>query len=320
MGTVYSVKVVGSQRSALEIRTEIDRLLARIALSMSGYRDDSELARFNSYAGTDWFAVSIEFGTVVAGALEVAAKSDGALDITVAPLVNLWGFGREGEPAVLPDAQAIQAAREKIGYRKLELREDHRAVRKTSADLTLDLNAVAAGYAADLLAERFNALGLHNYMIDMGGEIRTQGTNASGEPWRIAVERPVDTDTSQPFVILEMRNRSLTTSGEYRHKYVRNGRQYSHTIDPRTGEPVQHALASVVVIADTALQADAWTTALNVLGEKEGLALAQRLKLAAMFIVAEQGNLAAYKTQQWRAETEQLRVTRKAFWPVASGQ
>ena len=288
MGTTYSVKVVDAPEGidSHAVRVVIDEVLATIDVQMSAYRPDSEISRFNASATTDWFRVSDDFVTVVAGARAVSERSGGALDITVAPLVKLWGMGPAGEMKALPDEATLAAAKARVGYANLEVQQTPPAIRRQVPELTVDLNAVAPGYAVDLLASRFVALGIANFMIDIGGEVRARGRNAQGALWRIAIERPVDAEP-EPFAIAQIDDMAITTSGEYRHYVMRDGRRYSHTIDPRTGRPVEHALASVAVVQPTALEADAWATALNVLGENEGYELAERLQIPALFIVAK---------------------------------
>lgn len=302
MGTTYSVKIVNPPANVApaKLQATIDAVLARIDREMSGYRPDSELSRFNASTSTDWFDVSADVVTVVDAALAVAAATDGALDITVAPLVDLWGFGPGGEPAGLPADELVERTRARTGFRKIATRKQPAALRKEIPDLTLDLNAVAPGFASDLLFEQLVALGVKDLMVDIGGEIRARGRNAQGQAWRIAVEQPVDAEP-EPFAIVQLDNMAVTTSGEYRHYYVRNGQRYSHTIDPRTGRPVHHVLASVVVVSPTALDADAWTTALNVLGEDAGYALAMQRNIPALFILPDGDKWRSRMTPAFRA-------------------
>jgi thiamine biosynthesis lipoprotein len=299
MGTVYNIRVADPPASLTEhdVREAVDAVLAAIDVSMSTYRADSEVSRFNATQSTDWISVSADLATVVATAQQVSEASGGALDITVAPLVNLWGFGPEGEPPVLPDAAALDAARARTGYRLLEVRREPASLRKLQPMLQLDLNAVAPGFAVDQLAARFESLSMRNFMIDIGGEVLARGRNVQGDSWHIAVEKPVDEQPSEPFVILRLPGLSVTTSGEYRHYYQRDGKRYSHTIDPRTARPVEHSLAAVVLIGSSSLEVDAWATALNVLGEVEGLQLAERRGMAAMFMSLVDGKLSTGQTK-----------------------
>jgi thiamine biosynthesis lipoprotein len=285
MGTTYTVKVAAPPESvdAARLRATIDDVLAQIDRSMSGYREDSEVARFNASASAEWHDVSAELASVVQAALEVSEASGGAFDITVAPLVAAWGFGPGGVPKVLPDDAQIARISGAVGYRKLHARLDPPALRKEVPALTIDLNGIAPGFAVDRLADRLRALKVDNFMIDIGGEIRARGRNARGERWHIAVEQPVDTQRA-PYAGVYLDDAAVSTSGEYRDYYERDGRRYSHTIDPRTGWPLDRAPGSVVVIASATVQADAWATAMNVLGPSDGLALAEKNLLPVMFI------------------------------------
>jgi FAD:protein FMN transferase len=299
MGAVYTVKIAEPDIEPAAVRLAIDTVLARIDEQMSGYRADSQIARFNTAAALHWFPVSDELADVIAISQSVSAQSGGAFDITVAPLVSAWGFGPErptdGRSQELASSDAVRLdpsdelrldrLRARIGYQKLHVRSSPPALRKEAADLAVDLNGVAPGYAVDRIAERFERMLLTNFMIELGGEVRARGRNAQGEAWRIAVERPHAGEPT-PYAIVQLEDAAVATSGEYRQFYVRDGQRYSHTIDPRTGRPVAHTLASVVVIAPRAAYADAWATAYNVLGETEGYALARKLRMPVMFIVA----------------------------------
>ena len=300
MGTTYSIKVASApaDADAHALRVATDQVLDRIDRSMSGYRPDSEISRFNAATSTDWFEVSSDLAIVVDYALEVSRESGGAFDITIGPLVAAWGFGAAGEPVDLPDEAKLAELRAQIGYQKLEARLQPPALRKSNASVQVDLNAIAPGYAVDLIAERFQSMHLSNFMIDLGGEVRAQGRNARGEVWRIAVERPIDAEP-EPYVVIQLDDASVTTSGEYRHYFDRDGRRYSHTIDPRTGRPVEHSLASVVVVGSTAMEVDAWATALNVLGTEAGRELALKRGMPVMFIEARGAELYSVTTPQF---------------------
>lgn len=299
MGTLYNIRIAAPPAALTDhdARTAVDAVLSEIDRSMSTYRADSEISRFNAAQSTDWIPVSADLAAVVTAAQQVSEASGGALDITVAPLVNLWGFGPGGEPAAVPDADAIAAARAQTGYRLLDVRLTPAGLRKQRPSLQLDLNAVAPGFAVDKMAMRFAALGLRDFMIDIGGEVLARGRNVQGDSWHIAVEKPFDDRPSEPLVILRLPELSVTTSGEYRHYYRRDGHRYSHTIDPRTGRPVEHALAAVVLIGPTSLGVDAWATALNVLGEVEGLRLAQRRGMSALFVSVNAGKISMVQTK-----------------------
>lgn len=285
MGTAYSVRVSGLPPAVSEpqVRATIAAVLERIDTSMSGYRRDSEIARFNASRSTAWYEVSADVVNVVAVASQVSAASQGALDITVAPLVELWGFGPAGPRLGVPAEHEVRGALAHVGFEKLAVRLVPPALRKEDPQLTVDLNAVAPGYAVDVLTGELDRLGLADFMIEIGGEVRVRGHNAQGNPWRIAVEKPIDAEPEALFV-LELTDRAVTTSGEYRHYDVRGGKRYSHTIDPRTGAPLEHDLAAVVVVSSSAVLADAWATAFNVLGERAGYALAEQRQMPVLFI------------------------------------
>jgi thiamine biosynthesis lipoprotein len=285
MGTTYTVKVAAPPPSVdpARVRAAIDDVLDHTDRSMSGYRADSEVARFNASTSTQWYDVSADLAAVVQASLDISTASDGVFDITVAPLVAAWGFGPAGEPKVLPGDEQIAQIEAIVGYRKLHVRLDRPALRKDVAGLSIDLNGIAPGFAVDQLADRLRALRIENFMIDIGGEIRAQGHNARGEQWHIAVEHPVDTERT-PYASVWLDGAAVSTSGEYRDYYDRDGHRYSHTIDPRTGHTLDRAPGSVVVVAPLAAQADGWATALNVLGPRDGIALATRLHLPVLFI------------------------------------
>lgn len=285
MGTTYTVKIVGTPATldAEALQRELEDVLASIDTEMSTYRTDSAISRFNASESTNWIDVPLGLARVVAASKDISERSGGVFDITLAPLIAAWGFGPSGEPTSLPSASELADVRERVGHRLLEVRLAPPALKKLHPALTIDVNGVAPGYAVDLLAERFEALGASDFMIDIGGEVLVRGRNARGERWRIAVERPIDVEPT-PFKILELDAASVTTSGEYRHYFERDGRRYSHTLDPRTGQPIE-SFGSVCVVGSSSLVIDAWATALNVLGPEEGLRVAEREGLAVMYVV-----------------------------------
>lgn len=319
MGTTYTIKVVGepSKIDAQAIRRELAATLADIDAQMSVYRSDSAISRFNASESTGWFAVPAGLARLVAASQAVSERSEGAFDITVGPLVDAWGFGAAGEPPTLPTPQAVAELRARTGFALLEVRQEPPALRKRHPGLKIDVNGVAPGYALDVLAERFEALGLRSFMIEIGGEVLVRGLNANGDPWRIAVEQPFGDAPQRPFKILALRDASVTTSGEYRHYFERDGQRYSHTLDPRTGRPIVRS-GSVCVVGSSSLLADAWATALNVLGPEDGLALAEREGLAVMYVQADEGRLKARMSSAFAREVEVLEVSEPASRSGAS--
>ncbi len=287
MGTTYSVKVaalhatIDQDHVAAEIQTQLDRVNAL----MSTYDPESELSRFNTSNADEWFPVSLETAQVVAEAIRTGHLSDGTLEVTIGPVVNLWSFGPEARPeGALPTAQEIATAMSAVGYHQLEVRLDPPALRKPSSACRVDLSSLAKGFGVDQVAEALETVGIHDYMVEVGGEIRTAGLNPTGKPWQIAVEVPMIVGRGIQRVV-PLGNRAMATSGDYRNYFEQDGVRFCHIIDPRTGRPVNHRLGSVSVLADTCMEADALATALFVLGPEEGLQLAETQELAALFLV-----------------------------------
>ncbi|HSN73384.1 MAG TPA: FAD:protein FMN transferase [Steroidobacteraceae bacterium] len=304
MGTTYTVKTIGAGAvTQQEIEERIDAILGTVDLEMSTYRTDSALSRFNESRSTDWYPVPEALAQVVAAAQDISAMTGGAFDVTVGPLVDLWGFGPGGTRDDLPDDAALSDARERVGYRLLEVRLDPPALKKQRPDLEVDLNAIVPGYAVDRIAAELDALDVENYLIDVGGELRARGRNAQEQSWRVAVEEPVE-GLREVHTIIRLENAAVATSGDYRQYFDVDGRRYSHTLDPRTARPVEHGLASVAIVAESAMLADALATALAVLGPVQGADFVDRRGLAALFLVREDGAFVEKSTPGF----ERLRV------------
>ena len=263
--------------------TDVARLLAGIDARMSTYKVDSELMRFNRAPEGVWVAVSTELVNVVAAGKQIAEETGGAFDPTVAPLVALWGFGASasGNDAPPTDAE-IRAARLSVGHVHLRYRASPPALAKHRA-LTVDLSGIAKGHAVDRVADRLDAAGCGSYLVELGGEIRARGRSPSGGPWRLGVDSPEGQGRHGSPITLA--DGGVATSGDYRQYREREGRRESHIIDPRSGYPIDHRLASVTVVARSARAADAYATALMVLGERDGVRFADGAGLAATFIV-----------------------------------
>jgi thiamine biosynthesis lipoprotein len=288
MGTRYSIKVVPPPGRAMPggIRQAVEGELERINAWMSAYLADSEISRFNRSEELDWFEVSSETALVVEEALDVSRETEGAFDVTVAPLVNLWSFGPENRPPKAPEPEAIEQTRGKVGYEKLEVRIAPPALRKRDAGIQVDLAAIAKGFGVDRIARVLERHGIENYLVEIGGEIRARGAKQENRPWKVGVEIP-ERGVAGIQEVLVLRDRSLATSGDYRNFFVEEGKRYSHTIDPRTGRPVTHELASVTVVAESCMRADALATALMVLGPDEGAAFCEEKGLAALFLIRD---------------------------------
>lgn len=288
MGTSYSVKIPrlpkGVERETLE--WDIAAILESVNARMSTYRPDSELSRFNAGAATSWVGVSPDTLAVVDEALRVSRLSGGAFDPTIGPLVDLWGFGPGGSgPRAVPSRARIEAVLPATGFRHVRTAASPPALRKNRPDIRIDLSGIAKGFGVDKVAEHLERTGIDHYLVDIGGELRGRGYNARGKVWRVGIERPGTPGTVQRAVRLG--GQGLATSGDYRMFFERDGARYSHILDARRGRPVDHGLASVTVVAPTAMQADALSTALMVLGPEAGLELARREGVAAFFIAGK---------------------------------
>ncbi len=283
MGTTWSVKVCARRRpDATRVQAAIDAALAAVDRQMSTWRADSDLNRYNRTAAPGWVELPDDCCRVIATALDVAAQTGGAYDPTVAPLVNLWGFGPDGRRTAPPDAAAIAHARAGCGWQRLRCDPARRAVWQPGG-AQLDLSAIAKGFAVDQVCVQLQALDIHDYLVEVGGELRAQGRRGDGRPWYVAIEAPDDDRAALPLIGV-LRDGAIATSGDYLRYFESAGQRYSHTIDPRTAEPVRHALASVSVLHGQAMLADAYATAFSVLGAEDGLAFAQRHDIAARFV------------------------------------
>ncbi len=292
LGTTFKIAVVDApedfDKDALE--ANVVASLAAVDDLASTWRDNSELSTMNANRSIDWMLVSAELCNMLDRALGVSAATDGAFDVTVGPLVNLWGFGPDGPVTEPPPDEAIAAALAAVGYDKIEADCGAKLVRKDVAELYVDLSGWAKGHAVDELAAVLDQAGLQNYLVEVGGEIRVKGHNSEALGWAVAVEAP-STSERLPQAVVRITNTSVATSGDYRNYFEYDGSKYSHTIDPRTGHPVTHNLAAVTVINPSAAYADAMATAMLVLGPTAGPKLAGELDLAAYFLVREAGEV-----------------------------
>lgn len=286
IGTTYSIIAYGlpEDMSEKDLGKGVSHVVAGLNSVMSLFQPDSELSRFNAHHATDWFPVSKELALVVKTAKEINQMTSGAFDITVAPLVNLWGFGPDKMPDVVPGDAAIRRAMADIGSDLLEVRLDPPALRKQNPHLTIDLAAIAKGYCVDAVSDWLDNNGVKNSLVEIGGELRTRGTKPGGAAWRIAVEKPVSNERAVQAVI-QLSGKAMATSGDYRNYFEADGKRYSHIIDPTTGRPISHTLVSVSVVDSTCMRADALATGLMVLGPEKGVEMANKNDLAAFFVV-----------------------------------
>lgn len=297
MGTTYNVKLVPHQHGdGSAIQGQIDAVLAKVNRLMSTYDPDSELSRFNQQSTTEPFLLSPDTAFVLQEALRLGEISHGVLDITVGPLVNLWGFGPQARPEDIPSEQQIANIRSKVGLDKVQLDGLH--VTKRHPQVYIDLSTIAKGFGVDKVAELLEGLGYQHYLVEIGGEMRVAGHKGNGQPWRIAVEKPISTQRAVQ-TVLSIGNNAVATSGDYRNYFELEGIRYSHLIDPRSGYPIQHNLVSVTVIHPSSMTADGLATALNVMGKDEALALARQHNLSVLLIARENGEFKEYTSGEF---------------------
>ncbi|EKO3392045.1 FAD:protein FMN transferase [Vibrio fluvialis] len=284
MGTSYNIKYLQQDGlpSSDDLHKEIDRLLEEVNDQMSTYRKDSELSRFNQYQGIDPFEVSKQTATVVREAIRLNGLTEGALDVTVGPLVNLWGFGPEARPEVVPTDAELAERKANTGIHHLSV--EGNKLSKDLPHLYVDLSTIAKGWGVDVVANYIESQGIHNYMVEVGGEIRLKGLNRDGVPWRIAVEKPtVDERSIQE--IIEPGDMAIATSGDYRNYFERDGVRYSHIINPQTGRPIHNRVVSVTVLDKSCMTADGLATGLMVLGDEKGIEIAEQNHIPVFMIV-----------------------------------
>lgn len=293
MGTTYTLKFVAGDLSADEqhrVHDAVDARLQHVNALMSTYDPESELSRFNAWSSQEPFTVSAELMDVLTRAERIGAESDGAFDVTIGRLVDLWGFGptaRTNEDP--PSDMAITKALRQTGYENLHLNSEAGTIAKEYPMMYIDLSAIAKGYGVDHAAEAVEEMGYTDYMLEVGGEVRTRGRNGEGEPWQIAIEEPVAGERSIHRVV-PLADMAMATSGDYRNFVEENGVRLSHTIDPTTGKPIAHRLASATVLHRECAMADGYATAIMALGPEKGMDMAERLDLPVFLMVHDGQN------------------------------
>ena len=291
MGTSWSVLVNAGELpdSRRQLQAEFNAILNRVNMAMSSYLPESELSRINASDSAGWLTLSAPLLHVLQAAQQINRLTQGAFDITVGPLVELWGFGPERD-FMVPADQQVNTALRLVGQGKLQLDVTAPALKKAHGGVYIDLSAIAKGYGVDEIAGYLDLLQLDNYLVEIGGEIRARGVNDENRPWQIGIEQPAAGQRAVRKVI-KLENMAMATSGDYRNYFEKGGSSYPHTIDPRTGRPVTHGLASVTVLHPSAMLADAWATGLLVLGPERGFEMAQKNGLDAYFIIRAENGL-----------------------------
>ena len=283
MGSHYSLKYLAGEGTPepAALQAEVEGLLAEVDKQMSTWRSDSDLSEFNRLPARSCRAMPPAVLELVRAGDALSAESEGAFDLTLEPLLDLWGFGPQSRGERVPSAEEIAEARKRVGHRHLQIGE--RRLCKDAA-VQVDLNSIAAGYTVDRIAARLGQLGVKSYLLDVTGEIRAAGRKSDGSPWRIAIEAPRD-DRQVAQKVLALDGLGVSTSGDYRNYFEEGGRRYSHTLDPQTGAPITHRLASVTVVDPSTLRADGLSTLLMVLGPERGYAFAEREDIAAFLVI-----------------------------------
>ena len=308
-----------------QLQIRVQSTLDRVNQLMSNYIAESDVSRFNASDSTDFQDVDAETARVVARAIEISEQTDGAFDITVGPAVNLWNFGPNKKKFTLPSDSAIDAVENLIGFEKLRVRLEPPAIRKSIADIEIDLSAIAKGYAVDQVVKTLDESGCLHFMVEVGGEVYARGQRSTGGSWRIGVERPTEIGREIGSVA-EISNRALATSGDYRNFREHQGTRYSHTIDPTTCRPVTHGLATACVVADDCMTADALATAIMVLGVEKGRAVCDQA--GAEYLIAQRDSDFGEILAEWVSTKFPLKSTMnhpantsdsESIWPAFIG-
>lgn len=304
MGSRYSIQYVrhSSALGPKAVQAEVENILAEVDRQFSTYRSDSDIERFNDLPANRCQKMPASILKLVRVAEQLSEQSEGSYDLTVEPLLNLWGFGPQAREEKVPTAQALAEVRQRVGYQHLHIDRDQLC---KDAAVEVDFNSIAAGYAVDTIAARLEELGIHNYLAEATGELKAAGKKLDGSPWRIALEEPRD-DQQVAERVIAVDGYGVSTSGDYRNYFEQDGRRYSHTFDARTGAPVSHTLASVTVIYPSALMADGLSTLLLILGPERGWDYAEKHDIGAFFVI--------------RADTGFVTRTTQAFERLSSGK
>jgi thiamine biosynthesis lipoprotein len=292
MGTTYNVKFVPVEGlNEQDLKQQIDQLLIDINQSMSTYIKDSELSQFNQWKSIEPFPLSAQTIEVLNEAKRLGEISAGLLDVTVGPLVNLWGFGPQSRPETIPTDELIKTTLQAIGLEKLTIGPSWAS--KTNPDLYVDLSTIAKGYAVDQVAQLLQSHNIANFLVEIGGEMRVSGIKASGKNWIIAIEKP-EAEQRSVQELISIGDNAVATSGDYRIYFEEDGIRYSHLIDPSTGYPITHNVVSVTVIHPSSMTADGLATALIVMGKEKALSLADKYDIAVLLITKEKDGYTEY--------------------------
>ncbi|WP_170552155.1 FAD:protein FMN transferase [Ruegeria atlantica] len=284
MGTTFNITAIGQDLDENALAVAVEETLADVNAKMSNWDPNSEVSTFSAATSTEPVQVSAEFAQVMAAANDVHEKTGGTFDVTLGPLIELWGFGpRKPEDPVPSDVEILKALNGVGQGRLLTLDAEAGTLTKSEPGVGINLSAIAKGYGIDAVAKTLRDAGIEDYLVEIGGDLVTMGQNDKGEAWRIGIEKPqAGAQTYQ--LIVSVSDLGMASSGDYKNFFEQDGVRYSHIIDPTTGRPITHRTTSVTVLAENAMMADAWATAMLALGQEKGLELAEEHKLAVYFI------------------------------------
>lgn len=304
MGSRYSIQYVrhSSAPGPKAVQVEVENILAEVDRQFSTYRSDSDTARFNALPAGRCQVMPGPVLELIRVGEQLSSQSDGSFDLTVEPLLNLWGFGPQAREEKVPSAEALAEMQQRVGHTHLRIEGDQLC---KDAAVEVDFNSIAAGYAVDTIAARLEAMDIHDYLAEVTGELKAAGKKPDGAPWKIALEEPRD-DQQVAQRIINVDGYGVSTSGDYRNYFQQDGKRYSHTLDAHTGAPVLHALASVTVIHPSALMADGLSTLLLILGPERGWDYAETHNIGAFFVI--------------RADTGFVTRTNQAFERLSGGK
>ncbi len=299
MGTTYNIKVIvsSSNDDTKKLKKEIDSALVQLNQEMSTYIEDSELSLINKNTSTQPINVSSGLARVVKEAIRLGELSEGKLDVTVGPLVNLWGFGPEYKPEKVPSNEQLAQTQANVGIEHITLQGNQ--LTKHIPNVYIDLSTIAKGYGVDLIAELLESKQINHYLVEIGGEMRLKGFKHTGELWHVAIEKPITTERAVQQVIVPKDN-AVATSGDYRIYFESDGQRFSHIIDPSTGRPIDHKLVSVTVIHPSSMTADGLSTAMMVMGTENALAFAEKHGFAAYLISKSENGFVEQSTVKFR--------------------
>ena len=303
MGTFYFIEVIDVpiKLKIKTIQSEIDDTLMRVNKILSNWDKNSEISKINKIGINSTIKISEELNEVFKTAIEINTKSNGFFDLTLDPIIELWGFGYDSKQLeTIPTDEQIKKSLSSVGQKKfLKLDFNKNELTKKIKNLKINLSSIGKGYGIDIIGKKLDQLGIKNYIINIGGDILTKGYNSKKKDWVIGVENP---NIKEKLIkeIVNITDKGLATSGDYKNFFTKNGIKYSHIINPKTGKPITHSTKSVTVIHENSLKADGWATAFLSIGSLEGLKIAEKEKIAVMFIDKIDNNLTKFKSTEFK--------------------